>query len=43
MVTCACVSPEMVHDLQVSRQFYKISRNVGTKYGLGVNPLGFSV
>ena len=43
-------SPEMVHDLQVSRQCYTISLNVGrlidllfsaTKHAFCVNPRGF--
>ena len=43
-------SPEMAHDLQVSRKCYKISRNLGhlitlilfcKTHAFGVNPKGF--
>ena len=37
-------SPDMVHDLQVSRKcLKKISRNLGNLTAFGVNPRGFGV
>ena len=36
-------SPEMVHDLQVSRKCYKISRNLGNLIAIGVNSEYFGV
>ena len=50
-MTTEMADPEIVHDRQVSRKCYKISRNLGNlidllifsanKHTFGVNPIGF--